>query len=289
MLKNLEPNDCFIEDLEGFDVKQKITSLKGDTDRKNMLKRERLAQHKYTWQQNGLVGIDGLYEIQLEEPRTVGGDSSYILINVKIVEEPPLLLQPRSPELLPLPGKPAVVPETKKAYQDKNSSIYSKCLITKPVVLDITQIRGDLKETLKSKIASAFEGKCAVEGYVKPNSCDIVSYSCGVVERGNSICFIVAFECFICFPVEGQIIECYVKNVTKAGIRAELSQRQGHGVDEEKSPVVVFVARDHYYSDSDFNDVKVSNTILVTVIGQRFELNDKYVSVIARHKKTTRK
>jgi hypothetical protein len=87
--------------------------------------------------------------------------------------------------------------------------------------------------------------------------------------------------------VEGQNIECYVKNVTKAGIRAELFQRQGHGVDEEKSPVVVFVARDHYYSDSDFSDVKVSDTILVTVIGQRFELNDKYVSVIARlHKKT---
>lgn len=274
----LEEDDCVIEDLEGLSLEQKISSLRGDTERKNNIKRERLAQHKDTWQQNGLEGIGGLYEVQFVEPRTIGLDK-YILINVKIVEEPPLLL----PQNLQQP-KPVI--ETRRAaHQDKNSSIYSKCLITKPVVLDITQIRGDLRETLKSKIASAFEGKCAVEGYVKPKSCDIVSYSCGVVERGNSICFIVAFECFICFPVEGQIIECYVKNVTKAGIRAELSQKFS---DEETSPIVVFVARDHCYSESDFSDVKVSDNIMVTVIGQRFELNDKYVSVIARLQKKTK-
>jgi DNA-directed RNA polymerase subunit E'/Rpb7 len=301
--QTLEEDDCVIEDLEDLDLLQKISSLRGDTERKNNIKRERLAQHKDTWRQNGLEGIGGLYEIQFEEQRTIGMDK-YTLINVKIVEEPPLVpFQPRSPDVSPPrtpdgtpplrfqpmspdgPPPPLQQPTRRAAHQDKNSSIYSKCLITKPVVLDITQIRGDLKETLKSKIASAFEGKCAVEGYVKPNSCDIVSYSCGVVERGNSICFIVAFECFICFPVEGQIIECYVKNVTKAGIRAELYQRQVHGVDEETSPVVVFVARDHYYSDSDFSDVKVSENIFVTVIGQRFELNDKYVSVIARLQK----
>ena len=28
------------------------------------------------------------------------------------------------------------------------------------------------------------------------------------------------FECDICHPVEGQIIKCEVKNITRAGIRA---------------------------------------------------------------------
>lgn len=170
-----------------------------------------------------------------------------------------------------------------KVKEDSLRSIYSRCLITKPVVLNIKLIRGDdLNKTLKSAISSAFEGKCAVEGYVKPESCEIVSYSCGVVERGNSICFMVAFECFVCFPVEGQNIECVVKNVTKAGIRAELRS-------DDKSPIVVFIARDHYYKDDAFSDVKVDDPIGVTVIGQRFELNDKYVSIIGKLQKNYKK
>ena len=122
-----------------------------------------------------------------------------------------------------------------------------------------------------------------MEGYVKPDSCEIISYSCGIIERGNSVCFVVAFECLICFPVEGQDVRCIVKNITKAGIRADFYVHD----DDEKSPspIVVFIARDHFHKDDDFNRVKVDDIVLVKVIGQRFELNDKYVSVIGKLKK----
>ena len=33
------------------------------------------------------------------------------------------------------------------------------------------------------------------------------------------------FECDICHPVEGQIIKCEVKNITRAGIRAEYKSK----------------------------------------------------------------
>ena len=69
-------------------------------------------------------------------------------------------------------------------------------------------------------------------------------------------------------------IECIVKNITKAGIRAEL---EGF----ENSPLVIFVARDHHYSVKDFSSINEDDRIHIKVVGQRFELNDKYVSVIA--------
>ena len=69
------------------------------------------------------------------------------------------------------------------------------------------------------------------------------------------------------------LINCKATNITKAGIRAETP--------DEISPVVIFVARDHHYMSSYFTNVKEGEDIVVRVIGQRYELNDKYISVIA--------
>ena len=85
--------------------------------------------------------------------------------------------------------------------------------------------------------------------------------------------FEVVFECDVCFPVEGMIISCLAKNITKAGIRCE-------SANDMPSPVVVFIAKDHHYNSAMFNDVKDGDKINVKVIGQRFELNDKYISII---------
>ena len=67
-------------------------------------------------------------------------------------------------------------------------------------------------------------------------------------------------------------IKCKVKNKTQAGIRAM--------IDEENSPVVIYVTRDHHYNNKYFNTVKENDEITVRVIGQRYELNDQQVSVI---------
>ena len=69
------------------------------------------------------------------------------------------------------------------------------------------------------------------------------------------------------------IISCVAKNITKAGIRAESST-------DVPSPIVVFLAKDHHFSINYFSDVQEGDKINVRVIGQRFELNDKYISII---------
>jgi cell division septation protein DedD len=151
--------------------------------------------------------------------------------------------------------------------------IYTQIMMTRQVPLSIVNVGDNVKQTLEKSIAAAVEGRCIVEGFVKPGSVRVVSYSSGML-RGSDVFYDVIIECQTCCPVEGMNIDCVAKTITEsAGIRAE--------VEEEPSPVVIFLARDHHYTNKAFTNVKVGDKIKVRVLGQRFELNDKYVSVIA--------
>jgi DNA-directed RNA polymerase subunit E'/Rpb7 len=164
-------------------------------------------------------------------------------------------------------------PQHKKKRDNRSLSVYSRCLLTRKIVLPITTIGKNLKETIEENVKHTYEGKCVVEGYIKINSSKIITYSSGVIERGNNIIFEVVFECDVCFPVEGMIVSCVAKNITKAGIRAESST-------DVPSPIVVFLAKDHHFNVNYFSDIQEGDKINVRVIGQRFELNDKYISII---------
>ena len=165
-------------------------------------------------------------------------------------------------------------PQQKMKRRDARlQTIYSRCLITRNIVLPITSIGKNIRETIEENVKASFEGKCIVEGYIKQNSSKMVTFSSGLITKGNLISFEVVFECDICFPVEGMLISCVAKNITKAGIRAESAT-------EVPSPIVVFVTKDHHYNLSYFSEVQEGDKINVRVIGQRFELNDKYISII---------
>jgi len=158
----------------------------------------------------------------------------------------------------------------KEQHQHKN--IYSQLLITRTVPINITHIGDTIKATLEKAIASQIEGKCIVEGFIKPQSVEVITFSSGLV-MGSNIIFEVVIQCEVCSPVEGMHIKCIAKHINKAGIRAEIN--------ETPSPVVIFIARDHNYASPLFAEVKENDEIKVKVIGQRFELNDKYISIIA--------
>jgi DNA-directed RNA polymerase subunit E'/Rpb7 len=154
------------------------------------------------------------------------------------------------------------------------TSIYHRCLINRTIVLPINVVGKNLQTTIAKQLVSTYESVCIKEGFVKRGSIKLISYSSGEIKRGNQISFETVFECEVCYPVENMLINCIAKNITKAGIRAESS-------DETPSPVVVFVAKDHNYDVEAFSAIKEGQRFVAKVIGQRFELNDKYISIIA--------
>ena len=161
-----------------------------------------------------------------------------------------------------------------KKRDTKLQTIYSRCLITRNILLPMSSVGKNIQEILEQFVNDQYAGKCLVEGFVKPESVRIVTFSSGLIEKGDHVSFQVVFECEVCFLVEGMLIQCRAVNITKAGIRAE-------SVTETPSPIVVFIARDHNYTNPQFSGIQEDEKFTARVIGQRFELNDKYISVIA--------
>jgi DNA-directed RNA polymerase subunit E'/Rpb7 len=158
---------------------------------------------------------------------------------------------------------------------EKIYGVYIKSILNKKVVLSITEIGSNTKKILEEKITYGVEGKCIAEGFIRPGSVRVISYSSPII-HGDDVEFHTVFECMICHPVEGMKIECVSKTITKAGIHAEVVDMN------EVVPVVVFIARDHHNTDKYFNTVKENMDIVIKVIGVRYELNDPYICVIGQ-------
>ena len=164
--------------------------------------------------------------------------------------------------------------------QSSVHGVYIPSLLTTKIVLHISEIGKNIKQNLERKLVQKISNKCIPEGYVKPQSIKIQSYSAGLVPMSANITYIVIYECMVCHPVEGMIIEAKVKNITKAGFRCEVIDESGN------MPIIAFIIREHSIINEHFNSVKEEDTIYIKVIGVTFELNDPYISIIGELSET---
>ena len=169
-----------------------------------------------------------------------------------------------------LESEPKITKTTSRKKRSDNG-LYTQMIINRKVFILMKNIGSNIKAIMLKMINGDIAGKCIKEGYIKPNSISIITHSNGIQES-DYIKFDVVIECLVCNPVEGQNISCKVVNITKAGIRAS--------IDDDNDPLVIFIARDHSYLNKNFSNIKDDQEIIVRVIGQRFELNDKNISVI---------
>ena len=154
-----------------------------------------------------------------------------------------------------------------------NMSLYIKNIITKKLSIPVKYIGVNIKQVLEDILKKEFEVKCCIDGYVKKGSSKIITYSCGNI-YGNIAIFTIVFEYLVCNPPNGMRISCVVNNITNAGI-------MGIANNADISPVNIFIARDHHYNIPYFSQLKNDDVVMVRVIGQRFELNDSAVFIIA--------
>jgi len=152
--------------------------------------------------------------------------------------------------------------------------VYSPAVLTKKIILSMNEVGKNLKQNLELKLQSMSEGKCIPEGYIKHGSIKILTYSSGNVFNAN-IEFQTVYDCMICYPVEGQLVECKTKAITKAGIHAEAIDADGI------IPIVIFIARDYHFTNKEFADVREGDKLVVSIIGISYNLNDEYITATA--------
>jgi DNA-directed RNA polymerase subunit E'/Rpb7 len=152
---------------------------------------------------------------------------------------------------------------------------YIASILNMKIVLPIVEVGKNIKQNLERMIVSKTEGKCVVEGFIRPQSVRILTYSSGKVVSGL-VEYQVTFECMVCHPVDGMVVQAVCKTVTKAGIHTEVIDKNGN------VPITVFIARDHHINNHKFEKVVENAKLEVSIIGIRFELNDSNICAIGK-------
>lgn len=148
--------------------------------------------------------------------------------------------------------------------------LYVNSLIYEKIEVPFTRIGNNMNHYFKKYSERMIEGKCRKEGFIRPNSTNVISSSTGLL-RSDTVIYDVIFSVDVCFPYENMEVMCKIKNITKIGIRGIIN--------EMNNPIVLFISREHN-TNKHFEDYEEGQMIKVKVIGNRFELNDEYISVI---------
>jgi len=124
-----------------------------------------------------------------------------------------------------------------------------------------------LDDILTKKIKEQYEGRCSRNGYVLPNSVQMISRSMGMVEKGRytgDVLFYAEASAKVLQPPDGIVIEGTVIRQNRMGMYIDY-----------QGAIRVMVPRDLHIGEVEFNDlVKVGDTVRVEIKKSRYQVND---------------
>jgi DNA-directed RNA polymerase subunit E'/Rpb7 len=155
-------------------------------------------------------------------------------------------------------------------------NIFMRMLMNDKVKLEPAFLSKQYKSEILRRLKLKLEGICSRHGYIKPNSITLHKVCMGRVELvslNGTVLYDVTFHADICNPLIGSVIKSKVMNVNKFGILAE-----AEGV------VEIIIAKNSVaiQSEVDVNKIRIGDDVLIEVVGKKFELNDKKISLIGR-------
>ena len=154
-----------------------------------------------------------------------------------------------------------------------------------------------IDEILEKKIKKKLEGKCNANGLVIKNSIRVMSRDMGFIPKehfNGSMVYHVSFKMTLCNPNNGVVLPCSVVGKNKMGIICNLipynsDDTNGKNADAvikqfRKFPMVINIPKD-IHSEEDmhyFEDIQLNQTIYIEVVGKKFEMQDRQMSVTGR-------
>jgi DNA-directed RNA polymerase subunit E'/Rpb7 len=149
-------------------------------------------------------------------------------------------------------------------------------LLCEKIKLEPTFIHKYYKDEVLRRLKIKVEGICSKHGYIKLNSIEIHKICAGRIElislNGNTE-FDVWFYADVCNPMIGNIIKCQVSNINKFGILAEA-----------ENVIETIIAKNsvNIQSDVDLDKIRIDDEVFVEIVGKKYELNEKKISLIGK-------
>lgn len=140
------------------------------------------------------------------------------------------------------------------------------------------------QERIYEKLRTVYEGNCTKFGFILQNSIEIIKRSCGNFIKQNfngAIRFDVICRGMTCNPPINSFVEAVVKNKNLLGILAESSME----IENEKVPIldiIIPIKSAGIISDINTESLSIGDTIMVEVMGKKYQMKDKKISIIGR-------
>lgn len=142
------------------------------------------------------------------------------------------------------------------------------------------EITNDFQNTILQKLKNNLESVCSKHGYIKKDSIKIIKRSIGTFKKQNfNGNIIFELECIaeICNPAQGSIIKCKVKAKNSLGILAE-----GYFNNIPILEIIIPKISAGIQSEINIDTVNMGDEINVEVVGKKFQLFDKHISIIGK-------
>lgn len=142
----------------------------------------------------------------------------------------------------------------------------------------------DFEQVMLDHVKSSLEGVCSRYGYIRPGSIQIIKRSVGTFIKqhfNGHIKFDMVCKAEVCNPAIGAIFKATVKNKNALGIHAE-SSIENDGVAQPVLDIIIPKRSAGITSTIDLDSINIGDIVHVEVLGKRYQLHDKKISIIGR-------
>lgn len=181
---------------------------------------------------------------------------------------------------------------------------FQRCLVSDSIILKPHRIGRNVKDVLHAKLCEMFEGICSRHGYILPGSVKLHRTSPGSLEGANlngDIRYDLQYHAMVCNPAIGAIISARVVNKSRFGflLHSGAAPVGGDAVAPLSSIVETIVSRQATYTNAsadtadpadrdaeremlDLDLVQIGDMVNILVMGKKFLLNNRYISVVGK-------
>ncbi len=157
-------------------------------------------------------------------------------------------------------------------------NIFYRVLLNDRVKVEPRHLSKDYRSYVQNKLKVGMEGKCTKHGYIKEGSIELYKIAPGNIELiglNGDIIFDVYYYADVCNPLIGNVVKAVVSNVNKFGVLADVN-----GILE----IIIAKNSINIIHDTvvELDNIKIGDEIFVEVIGKKFELFDKKISIVGK-------
>ena len=141
-----------------------------------------------------------------------------------------------------------------------------------PAEINMISSPESVKEILTTKLKEKYEHRCTANGYVRPDSIEILARSMGVAENGRftgNWLYDCKIKCDVLYPTAGSEMPVMVIKVNKMGAYAHFDDA-----------IRVLLPRDMHVGNREFDEIKEGDVVRVRLERSRFQANDPFISAV---------